>query len=83
MTLEEKNRQELEDFNKFQDEKYFEITQKHQDIEEELIKNFEVEIESTIEKYNQIVIESKPSVEILNQNKILEKLVKQKEYSLI
>ena len=47
-----------------------------------MIKNFEIEIESNIEKYNQIVIESKPSVEILNQNKILEKLVKQKEYSL-
>jgi hypothetical protein len=37
------------------------------------------EVESAIEKINQMTIDVKPSAEILNQHKILELLVKQKE----
>jgi hypothetical protein len=53
---------------------------KHKLVEEELQASGEKEIELLYEKMNQTQVEQKPSAEILNQNKILENLVKQKEY---
>ena len=77
--LEDKNEAELNLFNQEHDQKFQELIKRHEDIEQETLRNFDQEIESIIQKYNQIVIEAKPSAEILNQNKILEKYVKQKE----
>ncbi len=78
-SLEEKNKFELDLFNQESDQKFQELIQRHEEIEQATLQNFNEEIESIVQKYNQIVIEAKPSAEILNQNKILEKFVKQKE----
>jgi hypothetical protein len=67
-------------FNKDQDEKYFSILNKHKQSEAELSVQGQAEMDAAVEKINQLTIDIKPSPKILNQNKILEKLVKQKEY---
>jgi hypothetical protein len=69
----------LENFNSEQDEKYFTLINKQKEVFNELQNQGQIEIENFIEKFNSQEVENKPSPEILNQQKILEILVKQKE----
>ena len=78
--LEFSQRDELQKFNEKSDEDFYELNEKFTSMEKTLREQQESEISSFIENFNQTYPHiSKPSVEILNLNKMLENLIKQKE----
>jgi hypothetical protein len=70
----------LQKFNEKSDEEFYELNERYTNIEKNITEQHEAEINSFIENFNQTYPHiSKPSVEILNLNKIMENLIKQKE----
>lgn len=79
--LDIEQREELEKFNEKFDIKFYEMNSKFTDLEKKLKEDHEIESQIGIEEFNKQYPEiPKPSLELLNLNKILDSLVKQKEY---
>jgi hypothetical protein len=78
--LEFSQREELQRFNEKSDEDFYELNEKYTNLEKNLRSQHEIEINAFIENFQQTYPQvCKPSVEILNLNKVLENLIKQKE----
>ncbi len=70
----------MQKFNEKSDEDFYELNERFTNAEKNLREQHDAEINSFIENFNQNYPQvSKPSVEILNLNKMLENLIKQKE----
>ena len=72
--------EELQKFNEKSDEDFFELNEKYTNLEKNLRNQHEIELNTFIENFQATYPQvSKPSVEILNLNKVLENLIRQKE----
>ena len=70
----------MQKFNEKSDEDFFELNEKYTNLEKNLRSQHEIELNSFIENFQATYPQiSKPSVEILNLNKVLENLIRQKE----
>jgi hypothetical protein len=71
----------LQRFNEKSDEDFYQLNEKYTSLEKELRAQHDIEINTFIENFQQTYPQvPKPSVEILNLNKVLENLIRQKEY---
>lgn len=78
--MEFSQREELQKFNEKSDEDFFELNEKYTNLEKNLRNQHEIELNTFIENFQATYPQvSKPSVEILNLNKVLENLIRQKE----
>ena len=78
--LEFNQREELQKFNEKSDEDFYSLNEKYTNLERNIRTQHEIEINSFIENFQSTYPQiSKPSVELLNLNKVLENLVRQKE----
>lgn len=70
----------MQKFNEKSDEDFFELNEKYTNLEKNLRSQHEIELNTFIENFQATYPQvSKPSVEILNLNKVLENLIRQKE----
>lgn len=78
--MENDQREELSIFNEKWDEAYEKLNKQFQEAEEQVKKAQELELQQRLEEFDRTYPQiPKPSVELLNLNKILESAVKQKE----
>jgi hypothetical protein len=78
--MEEEHKIELDTFNEDQDRKLFELNEKYEEDQKNMMDAHESEIAVKTEEFNrEFPVEPKYSTEYLNLTKILEGLVKQKE----
>ncbi len=71
----------MQRFNEKSDEDFYQLNEKYTSLEKELRAQHDIEINTFIENFQQTYPQvPKPSVEILNLNKVLENLIRQKEY---
>lgn len=78
--LENDQKSDLEAFNEKWDAQFYEMNGKFTDQEKKLRDEHDSILQQQIEDFNKEFPQQKPSVEILNLNKVLDNLVKQKEY---
>ena len=70
----------MQKFNEKSDEDFFELNEKFSNLENNLTSQHDIEINTFIENFQATYPQvSKSSVEILNLNKMLENLIRQKE----
>ena len=70
----------MQKFNEKSDEDFFELNEKYTNLEKNLRSQHDIELNTFIENFQATYPQvSKPSVEILNLNKVLENLIRQKE----
>lgn len=80
--IEEEYKIELDAYNEEQDKKFLDMDERYQDEQKKMLDRHEKEINEKTEEFNkEFPVLPKFSTEYLNLNKILEGLVKQKEYS--
>jgi hypothetical protein len=78
--MENDQREELTIFNEKWDEAYNKLNAQFQEAEEQIKKAQELELQQRLEEFERTYPQiPKPSVDLLNLNKILENAVKQKE----
>ena len=80
--LERRQKEELDEFNKEQDKKFYELNEKFQDMQKKLEEEHNSQLKDLQQKYedkysNYII---KPSTELINLNKKLELYVQKKDY---
>jgi hypothetical protein len=80
--IEEEHKIELDTFNEDMDKRYYELNDRYEEHQKVMADQFEQEINKTTENFNQEhPVHHKDSAEALNLQKMLEHLVKQKEYA--
>lgn len=78
--MENDQREELNIFNQKWDIAYNKLNDQFQEAEEQVKKSQELELQQRLEEFDRSYPQvAKPSVDLLNLNKILESAVKQKE----
>ncbi len=78
--MERDQREELDRFNERWDQEFYEMSNKFNEQEQKMRETHEKELQEKLEEFERIYPQApKPSVEILNLNKVLEQAVKQKE----
>ena len=78
--MEIQQKEELQKYNEQSDQKFQALSKKYSDLEKNLRDQHNNEMNSMIEKFHKDYPDTpKPSAELLNYNKILENLKKQRE----
>jgi hypothetical protein len=78
--MEREQKEELERFNEKWDQDFFELTTRFNEQEAKIRETQNIEIQEKIEEFEKTYNPNpKPSVEVLNLNKLLEQAVKLKE----
>jgi hypothetical protein len=82
--VENEQKEELENFNQKWDNDFYNLNFQYGEAEKKLGADHDSEMNAIIEEFNAKYPEiPKPSAELLNLNKVIDSLVKQKEYSII